>query len=53
MTDAARLIEHAFPLKHASLDRAHEENVRHAHISTLHTWLTPWPLRHLRGLLSE
>lgn len=36
MTDFPRLIEHAFPLKQASLDSVHEKNVRHGHISTLH-----------------
>jgi hypothetical protein len=35
MTDDPRLIEHAFPLKQASLDSVHEKNVRHGHISTL------------------
>ena len=48
MTDKPRLIEVAFPLKQASLTSVHEKNVRHGHISTLHTWparrpLTPAP----------
>jgi putative DNA methylase len=38
MSDFPRLIEHAFPLKQASLDSVHEKNVRHGHISTLHIW---------------
>ena len=29
MTDLARLIEVAFPLKQASLDSVHEKNIRH------------------------
>ncbi|GAH32586.1 unnamed protein product [marine sediment metagenome] len=35
-SDDKRLIEVAFPLKQVSLDRVHEKNVRHGHISTLH-----------------
>ena len=38
MTDKPRLIEHAFPLKEASLDSVREKNVRHGHIATLHIW---------------
>jgi adenine-specific DNA methylase len=38
MNDRPRLIEVAFPVKQASLDSVHEENVRHVHISTLHVW---------------
>jgi len=38
MTGKPRLIEHAFPLKQASLDSVHEKNIRHGHISTLHIW---------------
>ena len=37
MTDTSRLIEHAFPLKQTSLDSVHEKNVRHGHISPLHS----------------
>jgi len=44
MTDKPRLIEHAFPLKQASLDSVHEKNVRHGHISTLHIWPARRPL---------
>jgi len=38
MADIPRLIEHAFPLKQASLNSVHEKNVRHGHLSTLHIW---------------
>jgi hypothetical protein len=44
MTDFPRLIEHAFPLKQASLDNVHQKNVRHGHISTLHMWPARRPL---------
>lgn len=44
MNDQPRLIEHAFPLKQASLDSVHEKNVRHGHISTLHIWPARRPL---------
>ncbi len=51
MTDKARLIEHAFPLKQASLDSVHEKNVRHGHISTLHIWPARRPLAACRAAL--
>ena len=51
MTDKPRLIEHAFPLKQASLDSAHEKNVRHGHISTLHIWPARRPLAACRAAL--
>lgn len=51
MTDTARLIEHAFPLKQASLDSVHEKNVRHGHISTLHIWPARRPLAACRAAL--
>lgn len=38
MTDFLRIIERAFPLKHASLDSVHEKSVGHGHISRLHIW---------------
>ena len=44
MTDKPRLIEHAFPLKQASLDSVHEKNGRHGHISTRHIWPVRWKL---------
>lgn len=51
MTDQSRLIEHAFPLKQASLDSVHEKNVRHGHISTLHIWPARRPLAACRAAL--
>lgn len=51
MTDFPRLIEHAFPLKQASLDSVHEKNVRHGHISTLHIWPARRPLAACRAAL--
>ncbi|MEJ5375060.1 MAG: DUF1156 domain-containing protein [bacterium] len=49
--DKSRLIEHAFPLKQASLDSVHEKNVRHGHISTLHIWPARRPLAACRAAL--
>ena len=49
--DTPRLIEHAFPLKQASLDSVHEKNVRHGHISTLHIWPARRPLAACRAAL--
>jgi adenine-specific DNA methylase/REP element-mobilizing transposase RayT len=51
MSDVPRLIEHAFPLKQASLDSVHEKNVRHGHISTLHIWPARRPLAACRAAL--
>jgi adenine-specific DNA methylase len=51
MIDKPRLIEHAFPLKQASLDSVHEKNVRHGHISTLHIWPARRPLAACRAAL--
>jgi adenine-specific DNA methylase/REP element-mobilizing transposase RayT len=51
VTDQPRLIEHAFPLKQASLDSVHEKNVRHGHISTLHIWPARRPLAACRAAL--
>jgi len=51
MIDSPRLIEHAFPLKQASLDSVHEKNVRHGHISTLHIWPARRPLAACRAAL--
>ncbi len=50
-SDQARLIEHAFPLKQASLTSVHEKNVRHGHISTLHIWPARRPLAACRAAL--
>lgn len=49
--DSPRLIEHAFPLKQASLTSVHEKNVRHGHISTLHIWPARRPLAACRAAL--
>src|SRR6266496_4236960 len=49
--NSPRLIEHAFPLKQASLDSVHEKNVRHGHISTLHIWPARRPLAACRAAL--
>src|SRR5438094_8066607 len=51
MNDYSRLIEHAFPLRQASLDSVHEKNVRHGHISTLHIWPARRPLAASRAAL--
>jgi putative DNA methylase len=51
MSDKPRLIEVAFPLKQASLASVHEKNVRHGHISTLHTWPARRPLAASRAAL--
>lgn len=51
MTNESRLIEHAFPLRQASLDSVHEKNVRHGHISTLHIWPARRPLAACRAAL--
>ncbi len=51
MKDYPRLIEHAFPLRQASLDSVHEKTVRHGHISTLHIWPARRPLAAARAAL--
>lgn len=51
MSDYPRLIEHAFPLRQASIDSVHEKNVRHGHISTLHVWPARRPLAASRAAL--
>ncbi len=51
MNDYSRLIEHAFPLRQASIDSVHERNVRHGHISTLHIWPARRPLAASRAAL--
>ena len=51
MKDYPRLIEHAFPLRQASIDSMHEKNVRHGHISTLHIWPARRPLAAARAAL--
>jgi len=49
--DDKRLIEVAFPLKQASLDSVHEQNVRQGHIKTLHLWPARRPLAACRAAL--
>jgi putative DNA methylase len=51
MNDYSRLIEHAFPLRQASIDSVHEKAVRHGHISTLHIWPARRPLAASRAAL--
>src|SRR5438477_7678858 len=51
MKDYSRLIEHAFPLRQASIDSVHEKSVRHGHISTLHIWPARRPLAACRAAL--
>jgi adenine-specific DNA methylase len=51
MEDYSRLIEHAFPLRQASINSVHEKNVRHGHISTLHIWPARRPLAASRAAL--
>ena len=51
MKDFPRLIEHAFPLRQASIDAVHEKNVRHGHVSTLHIWPARRPLAACRAAL--
>src|SRR5437660_10371462 len=51
MADYPRLIEHAFPLRQASIDSVHEKNVRHGHISTVHIWPARRPLAASRAAL--
>ena len=49
--DGRRLIEVGFPLEGVSLDSAHEKNVRHGHLSTLHIWPARRPLAACRAAL--
>ena len=51
LNDYSRLIEHAFPLRQASIDSVHEKAVRHGHISTLHIWPARRPLAASRAAL--
>ena len=51
MTTPKRLIEVGFPLEAVSLDSAHEKNVRHGHLSTLHIWPARRPLAACRAAL--
>lgn len=49
--DTPRLIEHAFPLKQASLTSVHEKMARFGHISSLHLWPARRPLAACRAAL--
>ena len=42
MADIPRLLEHAFPLKQASLDSVHEKKVLHGHILIPHCRFARW-----------
>ena len=44
-----RLIEDTFPAKDVSKASAHEKNIRHGHISTLHIWWARRPLASSRA----
>lgn len=44
-----RLIEETFPVKEVSEKSAHEKNIRHGHISTLHIWWARRPLASSRA----
>ncbi len=44
-----RLIEETFPAKEVSEEAAHEKNIRHGHISTLHIWWARKPLASSRS----
>ena len=44
-----RLIEETFPVKDVSEESAHEKNLRHGHISTLHIWWARRPLASSRA----
>jgi adenine-specific DNA methylase len=44
MTTIRRFIEDSFPVKEVSIESAHEKNIRHGHISTLHIWWARRPL---------
>lgn len=51
MTDFPRLIEHAFPLKQASLDSVHEKMCHAGHIKAIHIWPARRPLAACRAAL--
>ncbi|MFC1993473.1 DUF1156 domain-containing protein [Chloroflexota bacterium] len=44
-----RFIEESFPVKEVSVESAKEKNIRHGHISTLHTWWARRPLASSRA----
>lgn len=49
--DRPRLIEHAFPLKQASLDSVHEKMCHAGHIKAIHIWPARRPLAACRAAL--
>ena len=51
MTDTPRLVEHAFPLKQASLDSVHEKMCHAGHIKAIHIWPARRPLAACRAAL--
>jgi putative DNA methylase len=51
MSDTPRLIEHAFPLKQASLDSVHEKMCHAGHIKAIHIWPARRPLAASRAAL--
>ena len=49
MENNRRFIEDSFPVKEVSVESAKEKNIRHGHISTLHTWWARRPLASSRA----
>lgn len=49
MISDKRFIEESFPVKEVSKESAKEKNIRHGHISTLHTWWARRPLASSRA----
>ena len=45
-----RIIEEEFPVQEVSVESAKEKNIRHGHISTLHTWWARRPLSSSRAI---
>ena len=51
MKDYSRLIEHAFPLRQASIDSVHEKMCHQGHIKGIHIWPARRPLAAARAAL--
>jgi putative DNA methylase len=51
MKDYSRLIEHAFPLRQASIDSLHEKMCHQGHIKGIHIWPARRPLAAARAAL--
>jgi len=51
MSDYSRLIEHAFPLRQASIDSVHEKMCHQGHIKGIHIWPARRPLAASRAAL--